>query len=43
MEYITSLVNNEEMMKYQSSAINDDETSSLVVHFSPKEVMEDSR
>ncbi|XP_045476586.1 ribonuclease Z, mitochondrial isoform X2 [Harmonia axyridis] len=42
-EYITSLVNNEEMKNYQKFAKNDDEVAFLVVHFTPKEIMEDPR
>lgn len=42
-EYVTSLVNNEEMKNYQKFAKNDDEVAFLVVHFTPKEIMEDPR
>lgn len=40
LEYLDSLVNNEELRKHQKFATTDEDAAYIVVHFSPKEVME---
>lgn len=39
-EYLESLINNEEIKKHQKFTTIDADAAYLVVHFSPKEVME---
>lgn len=39
-EYLDSLVNNEELRKHQKFATTNEDAACLIVHFSPKEVME---
>ncbi|XP_044758744.1 ribonuclease Z, mitochondrial isoform X2 [Coccinella septempunctata] len=42
-DFLPSLVNNEELKKYQRLAESDDDACLTVIHFTSKEIMEDSR
>ncbi|KAL3273587.1 hypothetical protein HHI36_015020 [Cryptolaemus montrouzieri] len=42
-EYISSLIDNDVFKKYQKFAENDEDAASVVVHFTPKRVMDDPR
>lgn len=43
VEYLNSLLNNDEFKKYQQTASNDEDFALLVVHFSPKCVTENEK
>lgn len=42
-EYLDSLLSNETFKKHQSTATNDEDFAALVVHFTPKDILEHPR